>query len=137
LKPEHSLAIMVHRGTTPDDEFLAFYKSLYKTDSVDTSTNLFVDLRNADSRQRSTEVLHQCAEFIQVALADATPPPKVAVVAPKDLSFGLARMYEAFADSVPWDFVVFRDVDAALAWLGLPGDLMDRYDKDIQRGNQK
>ena len=133
---EYNTAVLVHAGTTPDEEFLAFYKSFYERDSIDKSMNLVVDLRDADSRQRSTEVLHQFAEFIQGALADATLSPKVAVVAPKDLSFGLARMYEAFADSVPWDFVVFRDIDAALAWLGLPNDLMDHCDKDVQQDNQ-
>jgi hypothetical protein len=35
-------------------------------------------------------------------------------------------MYEVFADSVPWDFTVFRAIDAALAWLNLPEDLVER-----------
>jgi hypothetical protein len=38
-------------------------------------------------------------------------------------------MYEAFADSIPWDFVVFRAVDTALAWLRAPQDLLDNLDK--------
>jgi hypothetical protein len=45
-------------------------------------------------------------------------------------------MYEAFADSVPWDFVVFRVVDAALAWLGVPEDLMNRGSEDAQQGSE-
>ena len=42
-------------------------------------------------------------------------------------------MYQVYADEVPWDFVVFRAVDAALAWLGLPEDLMDDLDNDTQQ----
>jgi hypothetical protein len=69
-----------------------------------------------------------------VNLSGITMRPRVAVVAPKDLSFGLARMYDAFADSIPWNFVVFRAMDAALAWLGLPEDLMDSPNQDAEPG---
>jgi hypothetical protein len=122
-EPEHNLAILVHVGTIPDDEFLAFYKSLYESDSVDTSMNLLVDLREADSGPRSSDVLRKLAEFMRVTLANAAVHPKVVVVAPKDLSYGLARMCDAFSDAVPWEFVIFRAMDAALAWLGVPEDL--------------
>jgi hypothetical protein len=121
--PEHNLAILVHVGSIPDEEFLAFYKSLYDRDALHPSMNLLVDLREADSRPRSSMVLRQLAEFMQVTHTGTTTRPKVAVVAPKDLSFGLAQMYGAFADSVPWEFVAFRAMDAAVAWLGLPEDL--------------
>jgi hypothetical protein len=42
-------------------------------------------------------------------------------------------MYEFFADSIPWDFVVFRSVDTALAWLRAPVDLLDDLDKNAQQ----
>lgn len=51
--------------------------------------------------------------------------PKIAVIAPKDLSFGMARMFEAFSDTVPFNFGVFREIDAALAWLGVPENLLE------------
>lgn len=44
------------------------------------------------------------------------------MVAPRDVSFGLARMYEMSSTDIPRDFVVFRDLDAAAAWLGIPDD---------------
>jgi hypothetical protein len=66
------------------------------------------------------------AEFVEQTFSKSSTIPKVAVVAPKDLSFGLARMYQVFANSVPWNFVVFRAMDAALAWLRVPEDLMNR-----------
>ena len=124
--PEHKLAIMTQVGTIPDIEFLDFYKKLYKSDTFDPTMNQLVDLREADSTSRSKEVLLHLAEFVNATLSGITTKPKVAVVAPRDLSFGLARMYEAFAYVVSWDFVVFRSTDTALAWLGLPEDLLNR-----------
>jgi hypothetical protein len=125
LKPEFNLGVLVHIGIITDDEFLAFYKSLYESGQLDPSMNLLVDLRQSESAPRSSEVLRQFAGFVQKKFTKITTRPKVAVVAPEDLSFGLARMYEVFAHSIPWDFEVFRAVDAALSWLALPGDLMD------------
>jgi len=115
VRPEHNLAILVHLGTISDEEFLASYMSLYESGTLHPSMNLLVDLREADSRPRSSKVLRHLAEFMQVTHSDTTARPKVAVVAPKNLSFGLAKMYGAFADPVPWGFVAFRAMDAALA----------------------
>ena len=129
VRPEHNLVILVHIGTITDDEFLAFYRSLYENDRITPSMNLLVDLRQADSTTRSSDVLRKFAGFIETKLTGIPERPKVAVVAPEDLSFGLARMYEAFADSVPWDFEVFREMNAALAWLDLPENLMNGPEK--------
>jgi hypothetical protein len=38
-------------------------------------------------------------------------------------------MCEAFSDGAPWKFEVFRSADAALAWLGVAEDLMDKLDQ--------
>lgn len=125
-RPEHNLCILVHRGEISDDEFLAFYRKLFQGDTIDPCSNLLVDLRETNSITRSTSVLRQFAGFMAASLKDLETEPKVAVVAPNALSYGLARMYEAFSDSVPWDFMVFRDIDPALEWLDLPKDLADR-----------
>ena len=41
-------------------------------------------------------------------------------------------MYEIYSDVIPWDLVVFRSVESALAWLGLPEDFMDSFDNETQ-----
>lgn len=120
---EHNLVILVHTGRVPDDEFLAFYESFFESDIFRPSMSILVDLRETHSSARSPEALLRFAESAEEKLASITASTKVAVVAPKDLTFGLARMYKLLADSVPWNFVVFRAMDAALAWLGLPEDM--------------
>lgn len=126
ISPEYNLIIIVHTGTIKDDEFLAFYKSLFKSDSFDPSMNLLVDLRETDSTPRTSDALHQFAEFARRILGDTATRQKVAVVAPNDISFGLARMCEVFSVDLPWDFVVFRSIDAALVWIGAPEDFINR-----------
>ena len=130
VRPENNLVIFVHTGRVPDDEFLTFYKSFFESDTFKPPINILVDLRETNSSSRSPEALLGFAESIQTKLAAITASTKVAVVAPKDRSFGLARMYEILAGSVQWNFVVFRAMDAAFAWLGLPEDLTIHHNQD-------
>ncbi len=129
LKPDERLVILIHVGAVPDDEFLSFYKALYEDSRFDKSFNILVDLRQTESSVRSSATLNDFADFIRKQYVSTTARPKVAVVAPEDISFGLARMYETFSADVPWEFSVFRAADAALAWLGLSENLMNDFDQ--------
>ena len=64
----------------------------------------------------STAVRHAAA----IAPRPAEPSSRqfgVAIVAPQDLVFGLARMEEALASGTSWEIQVFRERASALAWL--------------------
>lgn len=124
IRPEQNLNIFVHTGQISNDEFITFYRQLFQNASFDPLPNQLVDLRAADSTSRSPKVLQMFADVMQARVNTMTMRPKVAIIAPNDLSFGLARMYEAFASSVKWDFVVFRTMDVALAWLGFSEEVM-------------
>ena len=130
FKPDEKLVIGVHVGTVSDDEFLVSYKGLFESDWFDSSLNLLIDLRQADSSQRSTDALQQLAFLAHTTYQDSSAHPKVVVVAPEALSFGLARMAEAYSHRVPWDFAVFYSEVEALGWLGVPDDLLNDLDKD-------
>lgn len=132
LKPDERLVILSHVGAVSDNEFLSFYKALYEDTRFDKSFNLFVDLRLTESSARSPSALQDFADFMRQQFVNNTARPKVAVVAPGDISFGLARMYEAFSDAAHWEFEVFRSADTALAWLDLAENLMDDLDQNAQ-----
>jgi hypothetical protein len=135
LKPDAKLVILVHLGSVPDDEFLSFYKSLYEETYFDKSFNVLIDLRRTDSASRSPSALQESVDLIHRKFINTSARPKVAVVAPGDVSFGLARMCEVFSDAAPWEFEVFRSADAALAWLGVAENLMEDLDQNAQPEN--
>lgn len=59
-------------------------------------------------------------EFVQVDMRIAAIVPRplaVAIVAPSDLAFGIARMWEAFAEVTGWNTHVFRARAEADPWL--------------------
>lgn len=47
---------------------------------------------------------------------------KMAMVAPQDVVYGMARMYQAFRAGSPEDVMVFREILEARHWLGLPDE---------------
>ena len=130
FKPEEKLVIFIHLGVISDDEFVSSYKSFHQDPRFNRSFNLLVDLRHAESSSRSPEALREISEFRRKWFIKTAVRPKVAVIAPKDLSFGLARIYESYSDTGDDDFVVFRAADAALAWLGVSANLIDDLEKD-------
>jgi hypothetical protein len=130
IRPDDRLVVLAHAGPVQDDEFLSSYRTLFDDARYDKSFNVLVDLRRAESAVRSPEVLRDLAEFVKPRFENTQAIPMVAVVAPEDISFGLARMYEAFSDPVSWEFKVFRSAEEALLWLGLPEALVDDLDRN-------
>ena len=121
--PDAELVVLTHTGAVTDEEFLATYRGFIADPRLDKSFDLLVDLRNSDSSGRTPATLREFAGIVQRHYAGQTERPKAAVIAPRDLSYGLARVYEAYSDISTMELVVFRALDAALEWLGVPDTL--------------
>jgi len=124
IRSDLGLALSVHTGTITDEEFLESYRTLLEDPRYDLGYSRLVDLRRTDSSSRSSDALRSIVAYMKRRYEGVEVAPKTAVVAPRDISFGLARMYQAYSDLAPGDVVVFRAVDAALAWLGIPDDAL-------------
>ena len=109
--PSESFSIAVFVGSMTDEEFLAAFTSKL----VDTTRDLLVDLRGLnDFKVMTTTVRQAVSKFKPVAHKRQR---KVAVVAPTDIIFGVARMYEMLRPDSNSPYEVFRDFEAARKWL--------------------
>lgn len=70
------------------------------------------DITPADTRS--------IAQFI-LANQPSPPPRKMAFVTPRDVDFGMARMFEVFREDSVTEFRVFRELGEALAWIRADG----------------
>lgn len=94
-----------------DEDFL----DAFTTELVDTTRDLLVDLRDLrDFKMNSATVRVSVSKFKPVAHKRQR---KVAVVAPTDIVFGMARMYEMMRPESSSPYGVFRDFEAARNWL--------------------
>lgn len=78
------------------------------------------DLREADTQHLSIEDVRSIAANSRKLASQRKKDWKVAIVANTDLTFGLARMYEAYANGINNRTKVFRDFEQAEAWVREP-----------------
>jgi hypothetical protein len=117
--PELRTLFLELRGTITDAEILDFASEMATSRDVPPGRRELVDLCGVEQADLSSATLRAVAEIY--ARADERPEEsRVAFVAPRDLFFGLARMYEAFRSPSPLQIRVFRELGEARAWLGIP-----------------
>ena len=75
------------------------------------------DFRNASIATLSNERIQRLIDH-NLRKQGARGGGMSAIVASRDLDFGIGRVYQAYADGLPWDTMVFRDLESALEWLG-------------------
>ena len=111
---EAGLLIIVVEGELVFEELLSFLKAVYEDDFF-PSGSLF-DMRAATSSDASTSQMRSLVALIEQRRRNPGPS-RWAIVVSRDVDFGLSRMFEVFADKIPTDICVFRDIDEAKQWL--------------------
>lgn len=101
-------------GRVTDAELMALGDAVRADPSFRPVYRRIEDLRSATMFDISTEFAHEAARRHQMQ----TPPRRAFVVA-SDVTFGMARMLALLADASADQFLVTRDLDEALTWIGL------------------
>jgi hypothetical protein len=85
--------------------------------------NRFTDLSEiTDIRLNFDEVLKLADE--RCAAYAGRPPVKSAFLSPNAVGFGVARMFATLMDQSPIQVNVFRELDSAAQWLGVPVEVL-------------
>ena len=117
---ELQVVFVIHLGFVDDDEALAQNEKLQRDPLITPGLSYFVDLREARSEFRSTAMLKRLAERSKQWRADPSSGSRVAILVAKDISYGLARMFEGYSNADDNDFRIFLELQEAADWLGLP-----------------
>jgi hypothetical protein len=129
FNPERGVFVSKWVGAISDLELLQSYEELLASDEFVPGFHEIADARAADLSGVSVGGFTQLTTMVERAVAGKTDGFKTAVVAPKDLSYGLARMYQALSDESPETVRVFREAAGVLEWLGVTGPLPE-FDAD-------
>lgn len=78
------------------------------------------DLSEADVSKISNDEIMKIATKVKNISTDRVRG-KTAIVSPKDLGYGLARMFEVFSEiqNLPFAYKSFRNISEAKNWLGI------------------
>ena len=101
-------------GTLTDADLRDHQRHVLRDPDFDPGLRQLWDLREVSATEVSTETLRDLAASTSYA-----PETKRAVVAPRDVIYGLARMFQTLHEHAGEDFRVFRSADEAREWLGL------------------
>ena len=102
-------------GTLTDEELRDHQRRVLADPDFDPRLRQLWDLRQVSAAEVSTATLRDLA-----AATSYAPDTKRAVVAPRDVIYGLARMFQTLHEHAGEDFRVFRSVEEARDWLELP-----------------
>ena len=117
-------------GQVGDEELLAGWRRIHDDPrSVDVLKRL-VDPRQLEGAGLTAAALAAAARFSRDRCAGRGVTARTAFVAPKNVAFGLARMYEALMHGAGGEIMVFRKTEEACAWLGVAPELLDRALQD-------
>lgn len=121
------LGLVVTRftGRVTDDEFVALYERMLNDDDYVLGTNELADLRATEDLNLSAIALRRVEEITRSRYAGSHKDFRTALIAPRDQSYGVGRMYEVFAEDGPENVRVCRTRSEALEWLDLAADALD------------
>ncbi len=128
LKSEDALGCIFirWRGTFSYEEGAAHYREIAGFESFQQGSHLFHDVRLADVDVPASEI-QSVAEAASPKVT-ANTVRKVAILTSSDLGFGMMRMLALMRERPGLALNVFRDLEEAKAWLGLPADLGDPFE---------
>lgn len=119
IDPHQRCAFLRFEGAIDDELLAATFRALYEDPRHLPGYDELSDLRGADVIRLTGGGLRQLAELVESRLQGRCDGFRSAIVAPADLSFGMARVYEAHAADPLERVMVFRELEQAHAWLGV------------------
>lgn len=120
---EQKLVVSTFTDAITDRALVSAYGRLFQEGVWQPGFDEVADLRGGDFTAVTSGGLEELFSLAEKALDGV--PIRTAVIAPRDLPFGLGRLYEALAAESPEVVQVFREPAEALEWLGRPASILE------------
>jgi hypothetical protein len=122
---DHSVGVVFAHGTggLKSEDIIAHIVTLLKGPAFTPGLSELCDFREVTQFQGYAVDINKIVSTDKEYQASLTGG-KLAIVASSDHLFGMMRMYEMLSTS-PFEIRIFRDIDKANIWLGLPEKSVD------------
>ena len=101
---------------TKDAVTQAFSESLMHPDFSE-NMNVIWDMTKADLNALSADHLIGIVDHISTHIKSRGSDYKIAIVAPKDINFGISRMFKSYGGELPISINILRNIDEAFNWI--------------------
>jgi len=116
VNQDESCYLAKWEGRLTDADLLSAYKAFFDSEDWVPGHNSLVDLSELDAADITPAGLQSLAGLVRSRFAPHNIHPRIAVYAPHDLPYGLARMYSVRVEAFE-SHAAFRDRDEAIEWL--------------------
>ncbi len=123
--------LLLGKGVVTGEEWIQCNKEIFSSgEKIINCKYGLIDYSNAEDLIATNEDVETIARQDKEA-SRFLPEGVVAVVASKDIEFGLSRMWEIVVESegIPWKTMVFREKEAAKDWI--KQIIKERHDLDL------
>jgi len=129
-KIEKDLGCVFAKRTGPyvHDEWMAILKTINNDANLRPGMNRLYDYRDAQGAPSKEETFDQVRYFSE--MDKILGPRKVAMVAPRPITYGMGRMYGTLRDGSAADIRQFKTIDDAMVWLKFPAGFGDPFPSD-------
>ena len=103
-------------GEVTLNDFISAASDAYSEEHIQDQKYQIIDFTNCSSFNLSTNDMLEIAKIDKKA-SIKNPSIRIAIIAPNDLTFGMSRVYEAYADDTGFDIKVFRNSNDAKLWI--------------------
>ncbi|MCP4724325.1 MAG: hypothetical protein GY863_04790 [bacterium] len=118
INKEKNLITVTAGGNLSIDELAGGLVKVTSHPDFVAGQDVIWDLRGVETADMDTDDLKDIVEYVKGMQDKRGSGYKAALITSQDYIFGLARMYEAYVNSLPFKLRVFRNADEAYAWLG-------------------
>lgn len=113
--PLHPIVITLE-GVLTADVFVEMLEQIVNSKEYPSNINAVYDLTQMSFDNINIEFL-QSLTVLAKRYGKNRSGAKTAYVCPKDLQFGMARIWEVFVSDLPLETIVTRSMDEALSWI--------------------
>ena len=119
--PARGFVLSAARGTVTYADCTSFLDTLVSDPAWRPGFRLLIDCSRIDALATSGGEIRLLAAQAG-RLSESFGWGRIAVAAPEKPVYGVARMYQAYTDSLPRPLRVFREVSSAMKWLEAPSE---------------
>lgn len=117
IDEERGIVFAQATGVVGLSDSLTHISEVFTDEKFRPGMHAVFDLTQASLTSFSASDLHRLLGSLEMEPRGIGPGARWAIVAARELDFGVSRMFEALASHLPIEVQVFRDSSAAVAWL--------------------
>jgi hypothetical protein len=117
IKKPSGLVRLIVSGSVITGDIIDALGRMLKDPDFKEGMDVLWDFREVKSGNSEAEDIREIVSFIRTNQEKRGRNYRVALVVSRDIDFGLARMYEAYSQELPFDIQIFKDIKDAEQWL--------------------